>query len=265
MHGAPSFIICFGDSLGDNLLITTLCESLSQRGYGKVWVKCNHRFLFENNPNVSLVIPFNTLLSSLVLNFFKVKLVYPTYTSYSAEADADIIPEKHIILKMADALNLKGEINNRPRVYLTNDEQQKGRIAQRQIVIATSTSGAMMPMRNKEWFPERYQQIVDTLSDRYQFIQLGTKDDTPLSNVIDLRGKTTVRESAAILRNSLLVITHVGLLMHLARAVDCRAVVIYGGREKPDQSGYSCFDNIYTEVECAPCWLHNKCENQKNV
>jgi len=259
-YGAPSYIICFGDSLGDNLLITTLCEALSQRGYGNVWVKCNHDFLFTNNPKVKHVLPFNTLLSTAVLKWFKIKIVSPAYTIYSPSTDRDLIPEKHIILKMADILMLKGGINNKPCVYLSADEESKGDIAPQQIVIATSTSGAKVPMRNKEWFPDRYQEIVDRLSDSYQFIQLGTKDDVPLKNVKDLRGQTTVRESAAILKNSVLVITHVGLLMHLARAVDCRAVIIYGGREKPEQSGYQCFENIYTDVPCAPCWLHNKCD-----
>jgi len=28
--------------------------------------------------------------------------------------------------------------------------------------------------------------------------------------------------------------------MHLARAVDCRAVIVYGGRERPEISGYIC-------------------------
>jgi hypothetical protein len=259
-YGVPSYIICFGDSLGDNLLITTLCEALVEHGQGNIWVKCDHAFLFENNPGVKLVIPFNTLLSTAVLKIFKAKTVYLNYTTYSPSTDRDEVPEKHIILKMADGLGFKGELTNKPVLYLTPDEERKGYITSKQIVIATSTAGAKFPMRNKEWMVESYQAIVDRFSDSYRFIQLGAKNDFSLSNVIDLRGKTTIRESAAILKASLLVITHVGFLMHLARAVDCRAVVIYGGREKPEQSGYACFENLYTNIECSPCWQHNRCD-----
>lgn len=260
-YGAPSHIICFGDSLGDNLLITTLCEALADRGYNNVWIKCNHKFLFEGNPHVKLVLSFQALLSTSVLKLFGAETVHPRYTTYCPATDRDQIPEKHIILKMADALHIKGAINNRPAIYLSLEEDRKGRIAAKQIVIATSTSGAKVPMRTKEWLPDRYQDIVDRFANDYQFIQLGAKDDAPLRNVTDLRGKTSVRESAAILKNSMLAITHVGLLMHLARAVDCRAVIVYGGRETPEQSGYGCFENIYSAVACSPCWLHNNCDH----
>ncbi|MDB5143941.1 MAG: ADP-heptose:LPS heptosyltransferase-like [Mucilaginibacter sp.] len=207
--------------------------------------------------------PFNTLLSIYLLNIFKVKLLSPRYTYYQPDKDQDLIPDKHIVLKMADCLGLTGVIKNKPILNLNTIEVKNGRIFSQQIVIGTSTTGAQMAMRNKEWIPERYQQIVDRFSHKYKFIQLGSQDDPPLSNVLDLRGKTTIRESAAILKNSLLMITHVGFMMHLARAVDCCSVIVYGGREKPEQSGYSCFRNIYSDVECSPCWMHNKCDHDK--
>ena len=262
-HGIPSHILSFGDSLGDNLLLTTLACELNTRGYKNVWIKCDHDFLFENNPDIKLVLPYQTLLSSYLLKLFNVKTIFPRYTVYDADTDRDIIPEKHIILKMADSLNLKGGIINKPYFFLNEAEVQKGFYAQKQIAITTSTSGALKPMKNKEWYTERYQQIVDKYSPEYQFLQLGTKNDEPLNNVTDFRGKTTVRESAAILKNSTLMVSHVGFMMHLARAVDCPSVIIYGGREKPEQSGYSCFNNIYSAVECSPCWLHNKCDYDK--
>jgi ADP-heptose:LPS heptosyltransferase len=52
----------------------------------------------------------------------------------------------------------------------------------------------------------------------------------------------------------------VGLLMHLARAVECPSVIIFGGREAPWQSGYVCNFNIYSEMPCAPCWRSNTCD-----
>jgi ADP-heptose:LPS heptosyltransferase len=75
-----------------------------------------------------------------------------------------------------------------------------------------------------------------------------------------LRGKTTIRESAAILSNSMVFVGLVGFLMHLARAVECRSVIVYGGREAPWQSGYSSNENLYTPMHCSPCWLWNRCD-----
>jgi hypothetical protein len=262
-YGVPSYILYFGESLGDNLLLTTLSAALNERGYQNIWIKCDRQDLFKYNPAIRLVLPFDTLLSSLLLRLLKVKMVSPVYTAYNRETDQDSIPEKHIILKMADCIPLKGPIANKPVFNLNPAEEQKGHISARQIAIVTSTSGAKVPMQNKEWPTERYQQIVNKFSGDYAFIQLGTAADQPLANVLDLRGKTTIRETAAILKNAMLMIGHVGFMMHLARSVDCRAVIIYGGREKPAQSGYECFQNISSEVACSPCWLHNKCDFER--
>jgi hypothetical protein len=42
--------------------------------------------------------------------------------------------------------------------------------------------------------------------------------------------------------------------------VDCRSVIVYGGREKPAQTGYVANKNLYSQVRCAPCWLRNPCD-----
>jgi hypothetical protein len=262
-HGIPSYILSFGDSLGDNLLLTILAKELYENEHKNIWIKCNHQSLFEHNPYIKLVLPYNTLISTTLLNLFNVKVVLLTYTQYQKETDQDLIPDKHIVLKMADHLNLKGNINLKPVFNLSDQEKANGSLAPQQVVIITSNAGANFSMKNKEWFPDRYQQIVSNFGDSYSFIQLGSTADPALENVIDLRGKTTIRESAAILSNAVLMIAHVGFMMHLARAVDCRSVIVYGGREKPEQSGYLCFENIYSDVECSPCWLHNTCYHGK--
>lgn len=262
-YGIPAYILSFGDSLGDNLLLTVLAKELYEKGHKNIWIKCDRQALFEHNPYVKLVMPYQTLLSGTILNAFKVQTAYPRYTVYHQETDSDEMPDKHIMLKMADAVNLKGAIANKPVIKLNEHEKLKGKLAKDQIVISTSSTGAQFPMTNKEWDIEKYQQIVNTFSNAYTFIQLGSAADAPLEGVMDMRGKTSLRESAAILSNSALMISHVGFLMHLARAVDCRSVIIYGGREKPEQSGYTCFENLYSAVECSPCWLHNKCDHDK--
>jgi hypothetical protein len=261
--GVPSHILSFGHSLGDNLLLTTLAKELYGRGYKNVWIKCDHSSLFANNPYVRLVLPYSALLSTTVLRLFGVKSISPVYTVYDKETDRDQIPEKHIILKMADFIGLKGEICNKPVLNLEPEELSNGKIGENHIVIVTATVGATVPITNKEWLFDRYQEVVNTLYNQVNFIQLGSVNDPKLDNVTDMRGKTTIRQSASILKNALLLVSHVGFMMHLARAVNRNAVIIYGGREMPEQSGYGCFNNIYTAVTCSPCWLHNRCDYGK--
>ena len=114
-------------------------------------------------------------------------------------------------------------------------------------------------MRNKNWSLAKYQGVVSALRDRYDFVQVGSRNDPPLDGVLDLRGQTSLRETAAVVPRSLAFVGQVGFLMHLARAVDCRAVIVYGGRETPAQSGYRCNENLYSAVHCSPCWRLNTC------
>ena len=86
--------------------------------------------------------------------------------------------------------------------------------------------------------------VFKTLSmlsqEKSSFIQIGSTADPPLQRVRDLRGATGIREAAAILYHARLYVGTVGFLMHLARAVECPSVIVFGGREAPWQSGYVC-------------------------
>jgi ADP-heptose:LPS heptosyltransferase len=90
-------------------------------------------------------------------------------------------------------------------------------------------------------------------------VQIGSTDDPPLPVDADLRGKTTIRETAAVLAASEMFVGLEGFLIHLARAVDCPAVVVFGGRARPEIFGYGCNVNLYDDIDCAPCGLRDGC------
>ncbi len=176
------------------------------------------------------------------------------------ETDVHVAPSYPIIARMCKVSGLAGPIDLRPYVHLTDAEKAAGRVAGRQVAIVSAGLSAKYSMGNKQWYPERFQAVVDALKDRFDFVQLGAPSYPALDGVLDLRGRTTLRESAAVLQQSLLHISHVGMTMHLARAVDCRSVILYGGREHPYQTGYVANENLYTPLPCAPCWKMNSCD-----
>jgi len=258
-HGTPDVLVAFGAGLGDQLLCTAVLHEFRQRGYRKLWLMSNSPELFDLNPDVDVVVSPNKSFVDLMRRIGR-RVISPAYAQHIAAEDRDIPPKRHIIATMCERSAISGEVSLRPYVMLAADERIHGRIAANQIAIQSSGLGARYPMRNKEWYPERFQAVVESLRGEYTFVQLGAASDPPLEDVIDLRGKTTLRQTAAILSQSLAFVGQVGLLMHLARAVDCRSVIIYGGREAPEQSGYSCNENLFSAVPCAPCWKWNTCE-----
>ncbi len=258
-YGRPQTLLVYGYGFGDHLLCTPLFHELRKRDQHGLWMMSNHKDLFRGNPSVDAVVPMDWRYPALAQKIGG-RSVMPNYAEIDAKADKSTPPDRHIIAKMCQHLGMTGKVELRPYMYLTQGEKAAGRYTTNQIAVQSSIMSASMPIRNKEWYPERMSAVVEALSPDYSFIQLGSKDDPALPGVIDMRGKTTVRQTAAIMSQSMVFLGLVGFLMHLARAVDCRAVIVYGGREAPWQSGYSCNENIFTEMACAPCWLWSKCD-----
>lgn len=131
---------------------------------------------------------------------------------------------------------------------------------------------AFEPGTNREWFGdlrswplERWTELADALR-RHRpdvgLVQIGTAETPVLPQVIDLRGRTTFREAAAIIKRSALFIGTEGGLMHAARAVDARALILWGGVTLPEFAGYPDRHRIICHrVSCAPCGQTGWCDN----
>lgn len=264
----PDIVVSFGNGLGDDLLCTILVKQLKTAGYKNVWMKTRHPDIFKGNLAVDKVVKKNhkgkaSYLIERYLNEINAPSIYPNYTKYDTATDRDIIPQKHIVLIMCDLANVTYPAIIKPHFYLTETEKKNGRLFKNQICIQSTGKGSKNYMANKEWFPERFADLAENLKSQFTVIQIGLSDDYLIPGAIDMRGKTDIRKTAAILYNSVFFVGIVGFLMHLSRAVDCRSVIIYGGRESPAQSGYDSNINLYSDIHCAPCWYWNSCAYNK--
>ena len=263
-HGRPGmYIHALGAGIGDDLLCTAIFRELRRRGRDDFWVASKHPELYRRNDDVGVVVPplrrYDMLLKRL-----GTRVVYPWYTSYHPAFDRDDpTPQQHLIALLCQKAGITGEVALRPYLTLGDEERAGGRRVARQVAIQSAGLDAKHAMRNKNWYHDRYQAVVDALRDRFDLVQVGSASDPPLAGALDLRGRTTLRETAAVLAGSLAFVGQVGMLMHLARAVDCRSVIVYGGRETPAQSGYPCNENLYSPVPCSPCWLLNACPYER--
>jgi Glycosyltransferase family 9 (heptosyltransferase) len=85
----------------------------------------------------------------------------------------------------------------------------------------------------------------------------------PAGSYLDLRGQTTLPELVAAIAAADLIIALDTGPMHIAAAVGTPAVVIYGGYIDPVCTGYPGNINLYSAVECAPCWMREPCPHGK--
>lgn len=80
------------------------------------------------------------------------------------------------------------------------------------------------------WFRERYIKVADYFKEHYKatFIELGQFKGNGMGLGIDLTGKTSIRQTAAILSRCKLLLCVDSFVMHLAGAVDTPVVGLFG-------------------------------------
>jgi ADP-heptose:LPS heptosyltransferase len=107
----------------------------------------------------------------------------------------------------------------------------------------------------KWWHRRRWQEVVDHYQGRVTFVQVGEQGHyhPPLRGVIDMRGRTSLRDLIRLVYHAAGILCPVTLLMHLAAAVPCRpgkklrpCVVVAGGREPAHWEAYPGHQFLHT-------------------
>ena len=99
------------------------------------------------------------------------------------------------------------------------------------------------------------QEVVDELKNIFQIVQIGSPNDPLLDGVMDFRGGSLIR-AYGLLRSARFFIGNVGGLMHLAKAANCRTLVLGTKGEPESMSKYSTNIYIYATDYCDRCSLN---------
>lgn len=260
--GRPPRVLLFGPlSLGDDLLCTAVLREARNRGIPFAMMTARPE-LFAGNPDPTRLLPIDGYYAT-GLRLLGTKIVSPYYVQAAPDQpNRDLLPPRHIIAEMCRLAGLSGRVALRPYLHLTDAERAAGRRTRRQIVIHSTGLAAALPYTTKEWGPDRFAEVARLLSADFDLVQLGSARDPALPVALDLRGRTTLRESAAILAASAVFVGLEGFLTHLARAVECPSVVVFGGRARPEIFGYAGNLNLYSAVDCSPCGLRDGCPHR---
>lgn len=259
-YGIPTKAFHFGGGLGDHLLCTAVFHELGKRGIQKCWMLSHYPEIFQNNPYGLQVAPDDWKTIKLLQKIKRPStLLY--YGKWIGDNDKIDPPKKHIISEILQKCDIKGDVSLRP--YWYGDTRPNTLVPKKDYLCVQSTkTHSSTPMLNKQWDEDSLIEVIKSLKDKFEVIQLGTLEEPRLPNTIDYRN-LGISDSATLLANTKFFIGQVGFLMHLARAVDTRSVIIYGGREKAWQSGYPCNENIESSPSCSPCWQNNQCGYQR--
>lgn len=158
-----------------------------------------------------------------------------------------------------------------PRLYVTVEEQKTAKeklaihgIQSSDLLIGINPGAAYGSA--KCWPPNRFTQLAHSLlnSRHLKMIFFGDKAGAPLvqeicktlpsDRVIDLAGKTTLRELIAYIQNCHLFLTNDSGPMHVASALGIPLIALFGSTSDVTTGPYNGGRVIHKHVPCSPCY-----------
>jgi ADP-heptose:LPS heptosyltransferase len=154
-------------------------------------------------------------------------------------------------------------------VHLSDEERQTPSVVEQMghgkdfwILMA----GGKYDITAKWWDPRSYQRVIDHFRGKILFAQCGEASHwhPPLNGVVNLIGKTDLRQFVRLMYHAAGVVCPVTFAMHLAAAVPTKTghlrpcVVIAGGREPPHWEAYPGHRFLHT-VGALPCCSTGGC------
>ncbi len=161
---------------------------------------------------------------------------------------------RHIAQQMADHVQVTLPPGWQPQVPAI----KRGARVPGRVVLQNSCRGARYACTTKEWSYQKWQELAGGLAGR-ELIQIGTPSDPVIQGARDLRGRTSLYEAGELIATSAVFVGLESGLMHLAAAVGTPAVIVYGGRTLPTQTGYPFHHHVTRTPECAGCGLSDGC------
>ena len=247
-------IIYIGEGIGNILMTTPMIKAVHSLGY-KIWLKIrpSSKAGYEVLKDWDIIEKSELPKPDIAIytywyKYFPSKVAFDCLAMFPERPDWDVQNEIEFNMKFARDLGYTGDTppvyNFTPlSIYPTHSE-----------TIAIAPGVFPNKAGSKKLWPY-WNKLISKIQDK--IILLGSKNDfyPPISltqNIVDLRGKTTIKEAAEYIRSAKLFIGHDGGLAHISAAVNQKTFIIFGytGVKK------SCPPNatvIQKVLDCQPC------------
>ncbi|MDD4990164.1 MAG: glycosyltransferase family 9 protein [Candidatus Pacebacteria bacterium] len=235
--------------------------------------KANADFvIYENNPDIDLILPkhkyFFQKSKFSQKDWIVVDMNNPQLQYWEKDTKEKVIYKsgKNAIEWACEYFKIKNALL-KPVLRLTDKELKKvnelltaHNLKKKDfIVIEPNSKESFAP--NNQWFWDRWQELADLLRNKkgQVLVQLGAAGSPVLTGVVNLVGETSFREAGGVIGEAKLFVGYSGGLMHAAKAMDVKAVILASGFEPLEIANYPQNLNIYKKTECAPCGLKTPC------
>ncbi|MGD8719527.1 MAG: lipopolysaccharide heptosyltransferase II [Candidatus Zixiibacteriota bacterium] len=174
--------------------------------------------------------------------------------------------EAERILALAEEMGMDAG-DPRPHLFLTDEERAEARALAGGKPYAVISPSSVWP--TKRWLPEGFAAVADYLAGRgYGVVITGGPDERETvaavigameHGALNLAGKTTIRELAAVIAEASLLVTNDSAPVHLAAATGTPTVAVFGATVPAQGFSPLAERAAVVEVEglyCRPCGAH---------
>jgi heptosyltransferase-2 len=180
----------------------------------------------------------------------------------------DKLHQRDYYLEIVKKLVPGNEIPKNPVLYISNEEIGKADIILKDLSVSENTKiVGMFPGASygpaKMWHIEKFKSLAEkiTKNDNAKILIFGGNKEKELGkvikgegkNIINLCGKTTVRELMALIKRCDVFITNDTGPMHMASALNIPVIAIFGPTNPGRTSPLGASVIIKKEVSCSPC------------
>lgn len=254
-----------GSAIGDTFIMTGVVRCIAEELGCRVivYVKQNEN-IFLNNSRILFCRSYekmNRLEKTLVKNGLEILRgtnIAKFHPQMRNHENFLLTNRKHLIA--VNSLHIPGLEYNNPHteIFFSQDEFEKikNKLALPCFYAIVKPTGKTSVTTKKEWGIENFQAVIDQFPE-ITWIQPGSPEDPLLNNVIDLRGKTDLRELFFLIANAKLILSIEGLYNHIAGAFSSPSVVVYSGFSYRELTAYSNTIPIVQDElpSCAPCFM----------
>lgn len=253
-------ILVIDGGCGDIICSTPMVESFKRYNKDKtIIVRTYYPEIFFNNPNIDHLYSTQTVDDM----FEKYVKNLKSFTSIRKFDLYNLGCYKYFPGKLSKAFCYLYEtpyINDNVKMYISEEEDKEAKIFlnsfDKEVILIQPQSARVIYSpttkltENKDWFKERWEEVIKELSFSYDIIQVGGKQEEELKGITcNLSGNISFRQTAAMLKNCLTFISIDSFLGHAGAAVNKRGVVLFG-RSNPTIFGHDNNINIWIKDSC---------------
>lgn len=182
------------------------------------------------------------------------------------------VESQHLVITYKSLLEPLGIpiSNTPPRLYVTEEERRNAKdllekcgVLDKHILIGINPGAAYGSA--KCWLPERFKELTEKLlkNPSVRIVYFGDPAGASLvdeicsgmsDKVINLAGKTSLRELIALIQKCSIFLTNDSGPMHISAAVGTPLVALFGSTSDVKTGPYNLGKVIHKHVECSPCY-----------